>query len=84
MDALESLVTRARDGDVFGASCPVSGHGRGVWLFDSPRFPRGGRRLLESGADINAKDDTGKTPLAHAIKAKQEAMAAFLRERGGE
>jgi ankyrin repeat protein len=38
--------------------------------------------LLEHGGDINAKDDAGKTPLAYALNAKNEAMAAWLRVRG--
>ena len=40
--------------------------------------------LLEHGANVNAKDDNGKTPLATALEYKQDAVAAFLRERGGK
>jgi ankyrin repeat protein len=39
--------------------------------------------LLEHGGDVNAQDSSGKTPLAHAIDSKKDAMAAWLRGRGG-
>ena len=38
--------------------------------------------LLKSGGDINATDSSGKTPLAHALNNKHEAMAAWLRTHG--
>jgi ankyrin repeat protein len=38
--------------------------------------------LLKRGGDINAVDDSGKTPLAHAIERKMDAMVAWLRARG--
>jgi len=39
--------------------------------------------LLENGAEVNPKMTDGKTPLGLAVMRKQDAMAAFLRERGG-
>ena len=36
--------------------------------------------LLDHGANINAKDDKGKTPLAIALEYKQGEMAKFLRD----
>jgi uncharacterized protein len=38
--------------------------------------------LLQRGGDINATDNSGKTPLAHAIDRKMDAMAVWLREHG--
>jgi ankyrin repeat protein len=38
--------------------------------------------LLKRGGDINAVDGSGKTPLAHAIERKMDAMAAWLRAHG--
>jgi hypothetical protein len=39
--------------------------------------------LLKHGAEVNANDNSAKTPLAHAIDSKKDAMAAWLREHGG-
>jgi ankyrin repeat protein len=39
--------------------------------------------LLEHKADINAKTNDGKTPLAYAVSRSQKEMATFLREREG-
>jgi ankyrin repeat protein len=39
--------------------------------------------LLKHGADLNAKDDAGKTPLAHAIGGNKDAVVAWLRAHGG-
>jgi len=36
--------------------------------------------LLDHGANLNAKDDHGKTPLTIALEYKQTEMASFLRE----
>ena len=38
--------------------------------------------LLKRGGDINATDSSGKTPLAHAVDSKKDAMAAWLRAHG--
>ena len=39
--------------------------------------------LLKHGGDLNATDTSGKTPLAHALNNKHDAMATWLRARGG-
>ena len=39
--------------------------------------------LLKHGADVNATDNAGKTPLAYAVDNKHDAMAGWLRDRGG-
>jgi len=36
--------------------------------------------LLEHGADITAKDSTGKTALDHALAGKHDAVASILRK----
>jgi ankyrin repeat protein len=38
--------------------------------------------LVEKGADINAQDKYGYTPLLHALKNKQEQITKFLVEKG--
>jgi ankyrin repeat protein len=38
--------------------------------------------LLKHGADLNAKDNAGKTPLAHALNIKHDAMVLWLKEHG--
>ena len=38
--------------------------------------------LLMRGGE-STQDDSGKTPLAHAVDSKREAMAAWLRAHGG-
>ena len=40
--------------------------------------------LLKHGGDINATDNSGKTPLAHAVDRKKDAMAAWLRAHGAK
>jgi len=40
--------------------------------------------LLSAGADIHMADDHGRTPLAFATERREEAMVAFLRERGAK
>lgn len=40
--------------------------------------------MLEGGADINAYDDDGNTPLLAAIKAGQDDMALLLIEKGAD
>jgi ankyrin repeat protein len=39
--------------------------------------------LLDHGAEINSVADNGKTPLAEAIRGKHEALAAWLKTKGG-
>lgn len=38
--------------------------------------------LLKRRADINATDGSGKTPLAHALNSRHEAMVGWLRAHG--
>lgn len=40
--------------------------------------------LIEAGADVNARDKAGKSPLDHATARKALRMAAFLRSQGGK
>lgn len=40
--------------------------------------------VLKHRGDINAADNSGKTPLAHALNAKHDAMAAWLRAHGSQ
>ena len=40
--------------------------------------------LLEKGADVNARDVNGKTPLQLAIQQEQESTAELLKQHGGE
>jgi hypothetical protein len=42
------------------------------------------KRLLDSGADVNAKDQEGWTPLAWAIRSRQWAVVKVLLEKGAE
>jgi ankyrin repeat protein len=40
--------------------------------------------LIAAGADVNAKDDEGDTPLDSAILAKQTEIIDLLRKHGGK
>jgi ankyrin repeat protein len=40
--------------------------------------------LPTHGANIKAKDDNGKTPLATALEYERDEVAAFLRKYGGK
>jgi ankyrin repeat protein len=43
------------------------------------------KHLLEHGAEVNALDNAGKTPLGVALENKREKeLIALLRESGGE
>ena len=42
------------------------------------------KEFLAAGADVNAKDDDGKTPLDRAIHYNHFEMAALLRKHGGK
>jgi ankyrin repeat protein len=42
------------------------------------------RALLDAGADLNALDWSGRTPLRRALDSGQEDVAELLRERGGQ
>ena len=39
--------------------------------------------LIEKGANVNQKDDNGKTPLTYAIEFKKPETEKLLREHGG-
>jgi ankyrin repeat protein len=39
--------------------------------------------LLEHGADVNARDNDGKTPLTIALESKHPDIATLLRQHGG-
>jgi serine/threonine-protein phosphatase 6 regulatory ankyrin repeat subunit B len=39
--------------------------------------------LLTNHADINAKDDTGRTPLSFAVLHNYKDLAELLRQHGG-
>jgi ankyrin repeat protein len=39
---------------------------------------------LEAGADINARDPVGRTPLIYAVRHKQRATVEFLLRRGAD
>lgn len=40
--------------------------------------------LLENGADINAKDGMGETPLMRAIEGHHEGLAKWLLSQGAD
>ena len=40
--------------------------------------------LIAEGADVNAKDDDGETPLGLAIKLRYRELADLLRKHGGK
>ena len=45
---------------------------------------QGGEVLLESGADVNAVDGSGGTPLHRAVRAQKEEMVTFLLDHGAK
>lgn len=42
------------------------------------------KRLLDAGADLNARDPLGWTPLSRAIERRQPEIAFLLLERGAD
>ena len=40
-------------------------------------------QLLAAGADVNAKDNDGYTPLVKAREQKKTAMVTYLKSKGG-
>jgi ankyrin repeat protein len=40
--------------------------------------------LIAEGANVNAKDESGKTPLDLAIQVRNTKIADFLRKHGGK
>jgi ankyrin repeat protein len=40
--------------------------------------------ILDRGADINAKDDEGKTALMFALESKNQYIAEYLLEQGAD
>ena len=40
--------------------------------------------LIANGADVNAKDHNGETPLDWAVRAKEPETADLLRKHGGK
>jgi ankyrin repeat protein len=40
--------------------------------------------LIAKGADVNAKDKSGSTPLGGAIRRKHSEIADLLRKHGGK
>ena len=42
------------------------------------------KQYLDGGADVNAKDDFGRTPLDKAIIGKHPEIADLLRKHGGK
>ena len=40
--------------------------------------------LLEAGAEINARDSLGKTPLFYAQQSEKDRIVAYLKKRGGK
>jgi ankyrin repeat protein len=54
-------------------------HFLGVFMHD----PRLAELLIQKGADINATDHAGHTPLERAVRAGNAQVAEVLRRHGG-
>jgi ankyrin repeat protein len=74
---LLSLVSACRTGEQMGGNEEIFA----VVKYDNRHEVT---RLLAAGADINARDNNGETPLTFATKSGNNQVAKVLRERGGK
>ena len=82
---LEVLEHALRDDDSRSRLLKSRFEGQGVlhWACESA-WAEGAERLLAAGADLEAKDDQGNTPLALAVDAHAIELVDFLLHRGAE
>ena len=64
-------------------NCRSEGRGSPLHEAAANGFLEFAKLLVENGADVNQKDDSGKTPLTIALEYKHPNVAKFLREHGG-